>query len=437
MHQSPLHRAPLPPTAAHPLALLADPVAVPLRGLGTGLPAEDLRTHLAALGSRPDAVAAGEDLLSAVQEVGLTGRGGGHFPAAAKWQTTRDAARRTGRAPLVVANAAEGEPASAKDQVLLGTRPHLVLDGLAATAAAVGATETVLWLHADAHHLHRTVHTAIAERRAAGLVEPRVRVVSAPAHYLAGESSAVVQALGGGPALPTSRRVPAAVSGVGGRPTLVHNIETLARAALLARTGPAQHRPTALVTVVVGDRRTVLEVDARTQLRAAVLLGGWPVGSEPQAVLVGGYGGSWLPWEPAADVELFQAALGRVGASLGAGVLAPLPAGACGVAETARLTAYLSASSARQCGPCLFGLDALADVLGRLATGSGRRRDVDRLRGWAGEITGRGACHHPDGAVRMVRSALATFAADVEAHRRHRPCRGASAAPLLPVPDLA
>ncbi len=422
--------------AHHAPALLPEAVGVPLTGLGDVPRAQDLAGHLDDLDEIGPAATTGPDLLDVLEAVGLTGRGGGHFPVATKWRALTEAARRGGRPPLVVANAAEGEPASAKDQVLLATRPHLVLDGLAATAAAVGAQETVLWLHGDAHLLHRRVHDALAERRAAGLAEPRVRVFSAPAHYLAGESSAVVQALGGGPALPTSRRLPSVVSGVDGRPTLVHNVETLARTTLLARTGAARHRPTALVTVVAAGRRTVLEIDAAVPLRAAVLLGGWPVGSEPQAVLVGGYGGSWLPWERVADVGLAPETLGPAGASLGAGVLAPLPAEACGLAETARLTAYLSRSSARQCGPCLFGLDSLAETLARLAAGRGRRRDVERLDGWAGEIDGRGACHHPDGAVRMVRSALSTFAADAEAHRRHRPCQGAPAAPLLPVPDL-
>lgn len=416
--------------ATRPLPLLTDPVRLPLTGLGAGLAAQDLATHLATYGP----AGAADDLLTAVDEIGLTGQGGGHFPVAAKWRTVRESATRSGRAPLVVANGAEGEPASAKDQLLLATRPHLVLDGLAETAAAVGADETVLWLHGDAHLLHVAVHRAVAERRAAGLREPRVRVVSAPAHYLAGESGAVVRGLSGGPALPMTRRVPAAVEGVDGRPTLVHNVETLARTALLARTGAAAHRATALVTVVVNGSRTVLEVDARAPVRVALLLAGWPVDVEPAAILLGGYGGSWLPWDQAAHLELSPGALRAAGTSMGAGVLAPLPAGACGVAETARLTAYLAGSSARQCGPCVFGLAALADVLERLRTGDARRSDVERLSRWTGEIDGRGACHHPDGAVRMVRSALVTFARDVDAHRRHRPCGAAHAEALLPVP---
>lgn len=416
--------------------LLTDPVRFPAYGVGEAARAQSLEEHRAAYGPQRATVGSADELLALLDDVSLTGRGGGHFPAAAKWRAVRDAARRSGAAPLVVGNGAEGEPASAKDLALLTTRPHLVLDGLADAAVTVGASDTVLWLHGDAHAAHRSVSAALAERRAAGLVEARVRLVSAPSHYLSGESGAVVRALSGGPALPETRRMPAAVAGVDGRPTLVSNVETLARASLLARTGLAGYRPTALVTVVTRGRRTVVEVDAGARLRAAVLLGGWPAAEEPQAVLLGGYGGSWQPWTRVAGLELRESSLRTAGTSLGAGVLAPLPRGACGVAETARLAAYLAASSARQCGPCLFGLDAIARALGELQEGSAGWRDVDRLRRWADEVHARGACHHPDGAVRMVLSALTTFDDDVLAHRRRRPCPAAAAVPLLPVPRV-
>ncbi len=262
-----------------------------------------------------------------------------------------------------------------------------------------------------------------------------MRLATGPSRYLSGESSAVVRALSGGPALPESRRVPTATSGVDGRPTLVQNVETLARVGLLARSAVDAHHPTSLVTVVVGDRRTVLEVGAGVTVSEVLQLGGWPTDDVPQAVLVGGYGGSWVAFDRARDLPVAEASMRRAGLSLGAGVLAPLPARACGVAEVARLAAYLAGAGARQCGPCLFGLGALSTTLTGLARGAGRRSDVRRLQGWAAEVTGRGACHHPDGAVRMVLSGLTTFAADVEAHRRGHPCPGAGAPGVLPVPE--
>jgi NADH:ubiquinone oxidoreductase subunit F (NADH-binding) len=430
---------PVAPEALDPPApqlLPSGPVTFPLVGLGQPKPHVGLAVHLAEPGQRParGSALASDRLAGVVAASERTGRGGGHFPVARKWRAVLAATERTGVLPVVVANGSEGEPASAKDAALLCYRPHLVLDGLASAAAAVRATESVLWLHGDAHAAHRALARALEERRAAGLVERPVRLATGPSRYLSGESSAVVRALSGGPALPESRRVPTAESGVDGRPTLVQNVETLARIGLLARTGVLRHQ-TSLVTVVAGARRTVLELGPGVTVAEALGLGGWPAGVDPQAVLVGGYGGSWVPFDDARDVQLAETSMRRAGLSLGAGVLAPLSPRACGVAEVARLATYLAGAGARQCGPCLFGLGALSTTLIGLAHGDGRRGDVRRLQGWAAEVTGRGACHHPDGAVRMVLTGLTTFAADVEAHRRGRPCAGAGAPGILPVPD--
>jgi NADH:ubiquinone oxidoreductase subunit F (NADH-binding) len=130
-------------------------------------------------------------------------------------------------------------------------------------------------------------------------------------------------------------------------------------------------------------------------------------------VLLGGWAGTWLPWHVARGAALAGASRHP---ATGAGLVSPLPPGGCGLAETARILRYLARSGAGQCGPCVFGLPALADTAERLAGDRARRRDVVRLRRDAAEVDGRGACSHPDGAVRLLTTALATFAADVDAH---------------------
>ncbi len=125
-----------------------------------------------------------------------------------------------------------------------------------------------------------------------------------------------------------------------------------------------------------------------------------------------------------------------LGAFTGAGVLAALPADRCGLVETARVARYLALESAGQCGPCLNGLPAVAAALAELAGLAGRRPDsraVSDLIRWAGLAEGRGACHHPDGTVRFIRSALRVFEAEVRAHQRGR-CGAGSSLPFLPVP---
>ena len=191
-----------------------------------------------------------------------------------------------------------------------------------------------------------------------------------------------------------------------------------------------------LVTVVGHQERCVV-VAHHGETFGEVLRRSGVAGSDPpQAALVGGYGGSWLPWAELAAVELSLEGLHRLGASLGAGVIAPLAARTCGLVEASALLSYLAASSARQCGPCLFGLPALADLLDRLAHGRCGRSDLRRLERYAHEVSGRGACHHPDGAVRMALSALQTFAVDVRRHVSGGGCRAADRPAYLPIPRV-
>ncbi len=162
-----------------------------------------------------------------------------------------------------------------------------------------------------------------------------------------------------------------------------------------------------------------------------------PVHAGVQAVLVGGYHGSWLPSAVAADIRLDPAGLAAVGASLGAGVLAALPGDRCGLTETAAVVGYLAAQSAGQCGPCLNGLPRIAAALGLLARpGPPRAGLLDDVRRWSGLVVGRGACSHPDGSVRLVSSALTVFAAELTAHAAGWCTATPSAPAFLPVPRL-
>ena len=232
-----------------------------------------------------------DGLLQRAADAELRGYGGAFFPVARKWQAAIDAGGRG----IVVANGAESEPASGKDAALLQLRPHLVLDGLKATVRATGSTEAVLWLHKGAQHSRVSIERALVERRAAGVTDVPIRIVEGPARYLSGESTAIIRALSGGPALPHTMPVPAAIKGVDGRPTLVHNIETLARVGLLA-TGfePAQSR---LLTVTTPSGRMVVDADPSETLASLVERLG---GGDTSAVLLGGYGGTWHRWEDVA-----------------------------------------------------------------------------------------------------------------------------------------
>ncbi|WP_456847378.1 NADH-ubiquinone oxidoreductase-F iron-sulfur binding region domain-containing protein, partial [Cellulomonas sp. P5_C6] len=363
-------------------------------------------------------------VLEAVEGGGLHGHGGAHVPTALRWRR----ALRAGGTLTVVANGAESEPVSAKDGTLLRQRPHLVLDGLLLAAETLGARRAVVWLHGDDDGAYLALTRAAAERRVHPF-EPLVEIVRGPSHYLAGQSSAIARALSGGPALPTTRRP----DRTGGAQTLVQNVETLARVALLAR----GHAPTGttVLTVLLPDGRHVVEVERSTGVPDVLAAVGPPGGVPPRAVLLGGFGGQWVSWERLCHHTPDEPALRDAGLSLGAGVLALLPGRSCGVAETASVVAYLAAMSARQCGPCTFGLPVLAEHLAALAAGSSSRGPLDRLLADAETIEGRGACHHPDGATRLIASAVATFRDELDAHVRGRACP-LEHAPTFPVPAV-
>jgi NADH:ubiquinone oxidoreductase subunit F (NADH-binding) len=323
----------------------------------------------------------------------------------------------------VVADAAEGEPAAAKDAVLLSASPHLVLDGLDLVARTLGAD--LRGLAAPARLL-----PGIEAARAGRPDGAAVRLHATADRFLAGEASALVAAIDGRGTLPLVP--PVRERGVEGRPTLVVNVETLARLALLAR-GRDDAAAHTLVTrrAEVSGRVVAEVVDVPLGARLGSVLDLEP---EVHAVLVGGYHGTWLPADVARDVRLDRDGLAAVGASLGAGVLAALPAGRCGLRETARVMSYLAAESAGQCGPCLNGLPRIAAAVELLAR-PGRFDDrlLDDVVRWCGLVTGRGACRHPDGSAQLVASALQVFADELRLHGSGR-CTGRDRRPFLPVP---
>ncbi|MGZ4518522.1 MAG: NADH-ubiquinone oxidoreductase-F iron-sulfur binding region domain-containing protein [Mycobacteriaceae bacterium] len=420
-----------PPPAAEPYRLLAG-------WARTGTVAS-LAAHHASYGPLPLLSYAGkvgrESLITAVEASGLRGRGGAGFPTGRKLRAVA-----AGRRTVVIANGCEGEPVSDKDRTLLTFAPHLVLDGAVLAAHAVGAHEIFLCMHRD-DPLVNTLTAALAERPSGN---PMVRLVQIPHRYVASEESALVHFLNNGDARPTSKPPRPSERGVRGQPTLVDNVETLAHLALIARYGPTWFRgcgtpdsPGSTLLTISGAvaRPGVYEVSLGVPLGRALNMADGPQGAT-QAVLVGGYGGNWLPLPSAAALLLTHRDLAAAGASLGVGSLLVLPTAACGLAETARILRYLAGESAAQCGPCMFGLPAIADDLEHLVRGDPSGDATHRrLRRRLGVITGRGACGHPDGAVRLATSALRTFGTDLREHTAGRPCPKAGHA-RLPLPAL-
>jgi NADH:ubiquinone oxidoreductase subunit F (NADH-binding) len=371
-------------------------------------------------------------LLEAVELAGLRGRGGASFPTAVKMS---DVARRRGPRSLLV-NAAEGEPMSSKDRALLRLAPHLVLDGALAAADAVGARTIVIAIPEDAAAARSALQGAIAERS----IRRRFSVAPVPPTHLAGEESALINYLNGGPLKPTLVPPRPSERGIRRRPTLVQNPETLAHIALIDRhgpewfrqLGPATHPGSALVTLSGAVRNHgVHEIACGLRLGSLLREAGGGMLEPLRGVLVGGYHGAWIPADQIDSVTLDDVSLSTHGGNLGAGVIVALGQSACPVQELARAIDWLASESAGQCGPCSNGLPALANLLSAMAAGRAPEDARRRLARWSTDLVGRGACKLPDGAVRFLQSGVRVFATELAEHEQGGPCRSCARPPTL------
>jgi NADH:ubiquinone oxidoreductase subunit F (NADH-binding) len=365
-----------------------------------------LADHLATHGPLPPA-----DAAALAGSAGLTTRGGA--AAAVRIRSVARAALLARRAAVVVADGTGGDPAALGDRELLTRAPHLVLDGLALAGRTLGATTLVLAAPPDRLP---AVASALAERGdAVRLDAVAPSAVAGP--WEAGEEAALLAVLEGW--LPASCAQQWPGRGLRGRPTLVLDVETLARLALLARggTGAAGARLLTRRWEVAGvPHADVVDADPGTRLADLLPLGG------ARAVLVGGGSGTWLPVETARGLRLDGADLAAAGAHPGAAVVAALPGDRCGLLETARVLA----SPAGRCGRCAGHLSRVAAALADPAPPAPGLFDVAHRRSW-------GRCRHADGAARLVAGALEVFADELTAHR-YGSCTATARAPFLPVP---
>ena len=332
----------------------------------------------AGFGGAEQARRKGPDWLRAeVAASGLRGRGGAAFPLWTKWE----AALAEPGPRLVVVNGAEDEPGSLKDRYLLATRPDLVLDGALCTALALDAGRVVLYVNEEADGpLRATADAATAVRESGVWPEFELEVVAAPAAYVFGEDSCAVEFIetGDRKAKPRAKPPFPAVAGVGGRPTVVSNAETLAHLALVARHGAGWFRQagtpefpgTLLVTLPAECARPgVYEVAAGTAL-AAVLTecGGGPAGAPFRGAQVGGPAAGWLP---AADFEapLAPEAMAARGSMLGCAAVRLLTEDRCAVDAVAELEAFFAAESCGKCPLCRAETQFFARATAGLAGG--------------------------------------------------------------------
>jgi NADH:ubiquinone oxidoreductase subunit F (NADH-binding) len=384
---------------------------------------ESLEEYVAAAGGYAGSSAGvldAEGLLDLIEQSGLRGRGGAAFPLATKARAVRRVAKWCGT-PVVVANGEEGEPASIKDRWLLRNRPHLVLDGLRLAAATVGADRGVVYLSDPL--AARSVASALEEAERAGRLTLPVGITVVEPAYVAGEETAAVRAINGGPAKPTDKPPRPFEAGVADRPTLVSNVETLANLPFLYRHGADAYREagtaaspgTFLVTVSGGGRPPALyELPHGMAFRELLALHRL-ASRAVQGALMGGYFSGLLDRQ-ALDMTLDHESVRGLGSGLGCGALCILGEDDCPVAVAASVMAYFARENAGQCGSCFNGTAAMSAVLEALRDGGVSTDDLSRLRRWSEVLRGRGACATLDGATNLAASLLDRFPDSVTRH---------------------
>lgn len=345
-------------------------------------------------------------LADLLDEAGLTGRGGGAFPTGAKLR-----AARASHAELIV-NACDGEPGSLKDAWVV--REHLAELVHGAELLAGGAP-----VRFAAHQGSATL---------AGLQAGGVPTLEVPARYVSSQESALVSLAAGGLARPMTARVPIVLGGRDGAgrpvtPTLVVNAETAWRVAQVSERGPAWFRshgtpdePGPRLVTLTGHlpRPGVLDTAAGIAL-ADLLAAGGLERDHDRPVLVGGLAGGLLAPGEAQQARWSTAGLAPFGARIGAGTIEALDPRTCPLEQVAARVHHAAGESAGQCGPCMFGLPALARDIDAALTHPGPSQ-LEALHDRLGLLPGRGACRFPDGVAALVRSALRAYGGHLVAH---------------------
>ncbi len=379
-----------------------------------------------------------EATIAEITDARLRGRGGGGFPTGLKWSGVAGV---DGQRRFLVCNAAEGEPGTFKDRVLLRTNPYQVLEGIAIAAFAIGAEEAYVGIKEKYDGEISRLEAAATEMSGAGILgEIPIRVVTGPDDYLLGEEKGLLEAIEGRQPLP--RWYPPYViglhtampSGVGAgtigwdtrsNPTAVNNVETLANVAPIMARGSGWFRsmgtadsPGAMVFTVSGDvaKEAVVEMPLGAPLSVLVhgYGGGVAAGRRIRAVFPGASNAP-LP-DSLLDTPMDFASLSAVGSGLGSGGMIVYDDTACVVGAALLLSRFLAIESCGQCPPCKLGTNALAEGFLALEEGTADSHTLDEMSGWISRVTDANRCGLGAGERALAVGVLRFFTEDVVAH---------------------
>ena len=378
-----------------------------------------------------------DQVIACVKESGLRGRGGAGFPTGLKWSFMP---RQFPGNKYLVCNSDEGEPGTCKDREILEFNPHIVIEGMAIAAYAMGISIGYNYIHGEIFQTYERFEAALAEARAAGFLGERIQgsEFSFQLHaahgfgaYICGEETALLESLEGKKGQPRFKPPFPASFGVYGKPTTINNTETFAAVPWIIRNGGAAYlacgKPNNGGTKIFSVSGDVAlpgnyEVPMGTPFAKLLELAGGVQGGALKAVIPGGSSAPVLPASIMMDITMDYDAIAKAGSMLGSGAVIVLNDTRCMVKSLQRLSAFYMHESCGQCTPCREGTGWLSRMVDRIETGHGKPSDMDLLDSVAENIMGRTICALGDAAAMPVRGMLKHFRHEFEHHITHKTC---------------
>ena len=379
-----------------------------------------------------------EDVIAEVKASGLRGRGGAGFPTGLKWSFM------PAKLPIqkyLVCNSDEGEPGTCKDRDILRYNPHIVIEGMAIAAYAMGITVGYNYIHGEIWEVYERFEEALEEARAAGFLGENIcgSKFSFQLHahhgfgaYICGEETALLESLEGKKGQPRFKPPFPASYGLYGKPTTINNTETFAAVPWIIRNSGQAYlevgRPNnggTKVFSISGDVELPgnYEIPLGTPFAKLLeLAGGMRGGRKLKAVIPGGSSMPVLPADIMMSVDMDYDSIAKAGSMLGSGAVIVMDETRCMVRSLLRLSYFYYEESCGQCTPCREGTGWLWRMVSRIENGQGTLEDLDRLNEVAGNIQGRTICALGDAAAMPVRAFLKHFRSEFEHHVHHKRC---------------
>ena len=379
-----------------------------------------------------------DDVIAEIKASALRGRGGAGFPTGLKWSFMP---RTLPGQKYLVCNSDEGEPGTFKDRDILRFNPHIVIEGMAIAAYAMGITQGYNYIHGEVFEIYKRFEEALEQARAAGFLGDNIlgsgfnfqlHAFHGYGAYICGEETALLESLEGKKGQPRFKPPFPASFGLYGKPTTINNTETFAAVPWIIRNGGQQYHDIGVpnaggtkIFSVSGDVELPgnYEVPLGTPFSKLLeLAGGMRGGRKLKAVIPGGSSAPVLPAHIMMDTNLDYDSIAKAGSMLGSGAVIVMDETRCMVKSLLRLSYFYFEESCGQCTPCREGTGWLYRMVHRIENGRGRPEDLDVLDSVAQNIMGRTICALGDAAAMPVRSFIKHFRDEFAHHIEHKQC---------------